>query len=46
MSVEGFVENALLHIFALGRSKPEMMLVLANQTNAMNLRAASIVSTV
>jgi hypothetical protein len=46
MSVEGYVENALRHIFALGKSKPGMMLVLANQTNAMNLRAASIVSTV
>jgi hypothetical protein len=42
--VEGYVENALRHIFALSRSKPGMMLVLANQTNAMKFRAAGIVS--
>ena len=44
MSVAGYVENALRHIFALSRSKPGMTLVLANQRNAMNFRAASIVS--
>jgi hypothetical protein len=42
--VAGYVENALRHIFAPSRSKPGMTLVLANQTNAMNFRAASTVS--
>jgi hypothetical protein len=46
MSVAGYVENVLPHMFTLNRSKLGMKLVLANQTNAMNLRAASIVSTV
>jgi hypothetical protein len=44
MSVVGYVENVLPHMFTLNRSKLGMKLVLANQTNAMNGRAVSIVS--
>jgi hypothetical protein len=44
MSVVGYVENVLPHMFTLNRLKLGMKLVLASQTNAMNWRAASIVS--
>ena len=44
MSVAGYVENVLPHMFTLNRSKLGMKLVLANQTNAMNWRAVNIVS--
>ena len=44
MSVVGYVENVLPHMFTLNRSKLGMKLVLANQTNAMNWRGVSIVS--
>jgi hypothetical protein len=44
MSVAGYVENVLPHMFTLNRSKLGMKLVLVNLTNAMNLRIASMVS--
>jgi hypothetical protein len=44
MSVAGYVENVLPYMFTLNRSKLGMKLVLANLTNAMNLRTASMVS--
>jgi hypothetical protein len=44
MSVVGYVENVLPHMFTLNRSKLGMKLVLVNLTNAMNFRTASIVS--
>jgi hypothetical protein len=42
LSVVGSVENVLPHMFTLNKSKLGTKLVLANQTNAMNWRVASI----
>jgi len=42
ISVAGFAGNALRLTFTLSRSRVEIELVLANQTNAMTWRAAGL----